>query len=193
MLAGMLSLHRGGPAALALAGISCAAFAPHQPAAAPAPPPPPVVQEGTAAPDVAAIGPNEKAVRLSDYRGKPLVLFFYPVDFGASATAEAEEFKSDLASYRKLGVTVVGVSTDHVASHKDFTARFKLPFPLLSDPDGAMAHAFGVPLEAGTTRHYTFFIDRQGVIRKSWKNVRAWGHSADVLGYVKSAKLTHPR
>jgi peroxiredoxin Q/BCP len=191
----MFSLHRGGPAALALAGISCAALAPHpEPAAPPPPPPPPVLEDGAAAPDVAAIGSNEKMVRLSDYRGKPLVLFFYPVDFGASATAEAEEFKADLAHYHKLGVTVVGVSTDHIASHKDFTARFKIPFPLLSDPDGSMARAFGVPMEAGTTRHYTFFIDRHGVIRKSWKNVRAWGHSADVLGYVKaSAKQPRPR
>jgi len=183
----MFSLHRGGPAALALAGFSCAALAHREPAAPPPPPPPPVLDEGTPAPDVSAIGPNEKAVRLSDYRGKPLVLFFYPVDFGASATAEAEEFKADLAHYRKLGVTVVGVSTDHVSSHKDFTARFKIPFPLLSDPDGALARAFGVPLEAGTTRHYTFFIDRHGVIQKSWKNVRAWGHSADVLGFVKTS------
>jgi peroxiredoxin Q/BCP len=174
--------------ALALAGLSCAALAPRQPAGPPPPPPAPVLDEGAAAPDVAAIGPNEKPVRLSDYRGKPLVLYFYPVDFGSSATAEAEEFKADLAHYRKLGVTVVGVSTDHISSHRDFTARFKLPFPLLSDPEGSLARAFGVPLEAGTTRHYTFFIDRRGVIRKSWKNVRAWGHSAEVLAYVKSAR-----
>jgi peroxiredoxin Q/BCP len=182
-------LHRGGLVTLALAGLSCAAFAPREPAPPPpAAPAPPVLEIGAEAPEVPAIGPNEKAVRLSAYRGKPLVVYFYPVDFGSSATAEAEEFKADLPHYRKLGVTVVGVSTDQVSSHKDFSARFKLPFPLLSDPDGSLARAFGVPLEAGTTRHYTFFIDRHGVIRKEWKNVRAWGHSADVLTYAKSAK-----
>jgi peroxiredoxin Q/BCP len=186
---GLPILHRGALMALALAGLSCAALAPRQPPAPPpAPPPPPVLEAGTEAPDVPAIGPNEKEVRLSKYRGRPLVVYFYPVDFGASATAEAEEFKADLPRYQKLGVTVLGVSTDHVSSHKDFSARFKLPFPLLSDPDGALARAFGVPLEAGTTRHYTFFIDRHGVIRKAWKNVRAWGHSSDVLTYAKSAK-----
>lgn len=168
--------------------LSCASFGHPEPPAPPPAPPAPVLAEGAAAPDVTAIGLNEKPVKLSSYRGKPLVLYFYPVDFGASATAEAEEFKSDLAHYRKLGVTVVGVSTDHISSHKDFTARFKIPFPLLSDPDGELARAFGVPLEAGTTRHYTFFIDRRGVIRKAWKNVRAWGHSAEVLTYAKSAR-----
>jgi peroxiredoxin Q/BCP len=182
-------LHRGGiPALAALGALSCANLMHPEPAGPPPPPPAPVLEAGAPAPDVAAVGPDEKAVKLSDYRGKPLVIYFYPVDFGASATAEAEEFKADHAHYRKLGITVVGVSTDHVSSHKDFTARYKLPFPLLSDPDGALARAFGVPLEAGTTRHYTFFIDRHGVIRKAWKNVRAWGHSADVLAYVKTAK-----
>jgi thioredoxin-dependent peroxiredoxin len=116
------------------------------------------------------------------------VVYFYPVDFGSSATAEAQEFKSDHGKYRKLGVTVVGVSTDHTSSHRDFSDRYKLPFPLLSDTDGALAKAFGVPLEAGTTRHYTFFIDRRGVIRKSWSNVRAWGHSAEVLEYARKVK-----
>jgi len=182
-------LQRGGLAALAaLAGLSCAQLVHREPAAAPPPPPlAPVLDEGAAAPDVTAIGPNEKTVRLSDYRGKPLVLFFYPVDFGSSSTAEAEEFKSDLAHYKKLGVNVVGVSTDHVSSHRDFKEKFKIPFPLLSDPSGEVARAFGVPLEAGTTRHYTFFIDRRGVIKKAWKNVRAWGHSADVLTYAKKS------
>jgi peroxiredoxin Q/BCP len=154
------------------------------PAAAPVAP---TLDEGAAAPDGSAVGPTDKIVRISDFRGKPLILYFYPVDFGSSATAEAEEFKSDHARYKKLGVSVVGVSTDDVNSHRDFAARFKLPFLLLSDHEGALARAFGVPLEAGTTRHYTFFVDRHGVIRKVWRNVRAWGHSSDVLTFAKTA------
>jgi peroxiredoxin Q/BCP len=174
----------------ALASLSCAALAgQHQAPPAPPPPPPaPVLEEGSAVPEVAALGAGDKQVRLSDFRGKSLVVYFYPVDFGSSATAEAQEFKSDHGKYRKLGVTVVGVSTDHTSSHRDFSDRYKLPFPLLSDTDGALAKAFGVPLEAGTTRHYTFFIDRRGVIRKSWSNVRAWGHSAEVLEYARKVK-----
>jgi peroxiredoxin Q/BCP len=173
----------------ALASLSCAAMAGHrEPAAPPPPPPAPVLEAGSAAPDVATVGAGEKPVHLSDYRGKSLVVYFYPVDFGSSATAEAEEFKADHGKYRKLGVTVLGVSTDHISVHRDFTERFKIPFPLLSDPDGALARAFGVPLEAGTTRHYTFFIDKRGTIKKSWQNVRAWGHSAEVLEYVRKGK-----
>jgi peroxiredoxin Q/BCP len=174
---------------VALAGLAgCPGIGAQQAASPPVAPPAPTLDEGAAAPDGTAVGPGEKPVRVSDYRGKPLVLYFYPVDFGSSATAEAEEFKADYPRYRKLGVAVVGVSTDHASSHADFTARYKLPFPLLSDPEGALARAFGVPLEAGTTRHFTFFIDRKGVVRKVWRNVRAWGHSADVLAHLKSAK-----
>jgi peroxiredoxin Q/BCP len=173
--------------ALALAGLSsCAGLGAES--AAPAPPPLPTLDEGTAAPDTAATNTADKLVHLSDFRGKPLLLYFYPVDFGSSGTAEAEEFKADHARYRALGVTVVGVSTDEVNTHRDFTSRFKLPFPLLSDTGGALARAFRIPLEGGTTRHYTFLIDRRGVIRKVWRNVRAWGHSAEVLAYLRTAK-----
>jgi peroxiredoxin len=137
---------------------------------------------------VAVVGPGEKSVSLADFHGKAVVLYFYPVDFGSSATAEAEEFKAEHAKFKKLGITVLGVSTDHISSHADFASHYKLPFTLLSDPGGALATALGVPLEAGTTRHYTFFIDRHGVIRKVWRNVRAWGHAAAVLEAVKSAR-----
>ena len=174
----------------ALFCLSCAALAGSRaPSAPPAPPPAPVLDEGATAPtDIPVAGAGDKTVKLSDFRGKSLVVYFYPVDFSSGATAQAEEFKADLAKYKKLGVAVVGVSTDHPASHRDFTERYKIPFPLLSDQDGALAKAFGVPLEGGTTRHYTFFIDRRGVIKKSWKNVRAWGHSAEVLQYARKVK-----
>jgi peroxiredoxin Q/BCP len=175
-------------AALACLG-GCAAL--QQRSEPPAPPPvtaAPTLEEGAAVPQVAVVGPGDKPVRLSDYRGKALVVFFYPVDFGSSAIAEVEEFKAEQPKFKKAGVTLLGVSADHITSHADFTARYKLPFTLLSDQGGSLATALGVPLEAGTTRHYTFYIDRHGVVRKVWKNVRAWGHAAAVLEAVKSAK-----
>jgi peroxiredoxin Q/BCP len=174
-------------AALALLGsLSCA-----QPEVRPAEPPAPespVLAEGAVAPDGEALGPDERPVRLSRFRGKPLVLYFYPVDFGSSGTAEAEELKKVYPGLHKLGVALVGVSTDEPSSHRDFIAHFQLPFLLLSDRGGAVARAFGVPLQAGTTRHFTFFIDRHGVIRKVWRNVRAWGHAAEVLAFARTVR-----
>src|SRR5437667_10641174 len=94
-------------AVAALAGsFSCAALRAREPAPEP-PPAAPVLDPGAPAPDVAATGPGDKRVSLSDYRGKPLVLYFYPVDFGSGGTAEAEEFKSDYVKFRKPGVSGV--------------------------------------------------------------------------------------
>jgi peroxiredoxin Q/BCP len=157
-----------------------------QPAAAPAPPvEDTVLAEGAPAPDVAGLGTRGKPVRLSSFRGKLLVLFFYPMDFAAGSTAEVKEFAADLASYQRLGAVVAGVSTDDPSVHADFAAKNKLRFPLLSDADGTMARAFGVPLTGRTAAHVTFLIDRGGVIRKVWKNVRPWGHSEQVLAAAK--------
>jgi peroxiredoxin Q/BCP len=147
-----------------------------------------MLREGTAAPDVAAPGVDGKPVRLSSFHGKVLVLYFYPVDFASGAMALAEELRDDYPKYRKLGATVIGVSTDAPGTHRDFAARYRVPFPLLSDGGGQMAQAFGVPLEAGAARHATFVIDRNGVIRKAWRKVRPWGHSAEVLAFLKTLR-----
>jgi thioredoxin-dependent peroxiredoxin len=159
-----------------------------------APPPAPVSEvtvlaEGSPAPDATALGLNDKPVRVADYRGKVLVLYFYPVDFASGSTALAQEFREDHAKYKKLGAVVVGVSTDDVNTHKDFAAKFKLPFPLLADSGGALTRAFGVPLEGGTPRPMTFVIDRHGVIRKVWPKVHPWGHHSDeVLAAIKGLR-----
>jgi thioredoxin-dependent peroxiredoxin len=167
-------------------GAGCA-----RPVAAPAPvaaPPDDLTQmlsEGTPAPDVAALDGKGKSRSLAQFRGKSLVLYFYPMDFAAGASAQADEFSSDFPKYRKLGASIVGVSTDQPTIHRDFAEKYKLPYPLLSDPNGEVARAFGVPLQAGTIRHATFLIDRRGVIRKVWPKVRPWGHSREVLEAVK--------
>jgi thioredoxin-dependent peroxiredoxin len=149
----------------------------------------PVLAEGASAPDTAARGLNDKPVRVSDFHGKVLVLYFYPVDFASGATALAQEFREDHAKFKKAGAVVVGVSTDDVNTHKDFAAKFKLPFPLLSDSGGALTRAFGVPLEGGTPKPTTFVIDRRGVIRKVWVKVNPWGgHTGEVLSAVKGLR-----
>jgi peroxiredoxin Q/BCP len=144
-----------------------------------------LLPEGTPAPEVAALDRNGKSRNLSQFRGKPVVLYFYPMDFAAGASAQAGEFGADFARYRRLGANIVGVSTDQPQVHREFAARYKLPYPLLSDPNGDLARAFGVPLQAGTIRHATFLIDRRGVIRKVWPKVHPWGHSREVLEALK--------
>ncbi len=144
-----------------------------------------ILGEGTTAPDVGALDAKGKSVPLSRYRGKLLVLYFYPMDFAAGSTAQASEFRDDIAKYRGLGATVVGVSMDEPETHRQFAERYHLPFPLLSDPQGEMARAFGVPIKASTTRHVTFIVDKTGVIRTVWRKVHPWGHSAQVLTALK--------
>lgn len=147
----------------------------------------PAVGEGSPAPEGWAVAPNGKTVNISDFRGKVLVLYFYPVAFAAGATAQAEEFRSDHGRYRKLGAVVVGVSTDDPSTHAEFGKKYKVPYQLLSDRGGQLASAFDIQLEAGTAPHTTFVIDRGGVIRKVFRKVRPWGHSAEVLSAVKAA------
>jgi peroxiredoxin Q/BCP len=132
------------------------------------------------------VGSDEKPVALETFRGKLLVVYFYPLDFAAGATAQAEEFRADYPRYRKLGATVVGISTDEPGTHKEFAAKYKLPYPLLSDRGGEVARAFGLPLVGGATRHATFIADRRGVVRKVWPRVRPWGHSAEVLAALRA-------
>jgi thioredoxin-dependent peroxiredoxin len=144
-----------------------------------------ILTEGTPAPDVAALDHKEKPQSLARYRGQYLVLYFYPMDFAAGASAQAKEFRADLAKYGRYNARIVGISTDEPHIHRDFAAKYKVPYPLLSDPKGEVARAFGVPLQAGTIRHATFLIDRHGVIRKVWPKVQPWGHSREVLEALK--------
>jgi peroxiredoxin Q/BCP len=151
-----------------------------------APPPAPVeperlLAEGSAVPEVSAVAVDGKSVSLTGFRSKFVVFFFYPLDFAAGATAQAQEFRADHATYRKLGATIVGLSTDEPGTHQEFTQKYKLPYSLLSDRNGEVARAFGLQLHGGATRHVTFLVDRQGIVRKVWPKVRPWGHSAEVL------------
>jgi peroxiredoxin Q/BCP len=170
---------------------SCA----HRPAPEPiepaAPPDdaPDTIAEGSTLPSASALNVDGKSVNLSStFRSKLAVVYFYPLDFAAGASAEAQEFRDDLSKYRKLGATVVGVSTDEPRTHREFAAKLKLTYPLLSDASGELATAFGIPLRGGTARHATFVVDRHGVVRKVWAHVKPWGHSAEVLAALRALK-----
>ena len=130
---------------------------------------------GQTAPQFSLPSQNGKTVSLSGYRGKYVVLFFYPKDMGSQSTAEAKAFQSNLAQYEKYG-QVIGISEDPIRSHKRFAAQAGITFPLLSDTDGKVAAEYGSSASlngAPAAARNTFLIDPQGKIAKVWTNVAA--------------------
>ncbi len=132
-------------------------------------------------------------VRLEDFRGKPVVLYFYPKDDTSGCTKEATGFASAYAEFRKAGAEVIGVSKDSVASHDKFKAKYELPFPLGSDQDGQVVEAYGAWVEKSMYgRKYmgidrsTFLIDGTGTIRRAWRKVKVPGHVEEVLAATKA-------
>jgi peroxiredoxin Q/BCP len=145
-------------------------------------------KEGTAAPDFTAKDANGETVRLKDLRGEKVVLYFYPRDDTPGCTKEACSFRDDFSKFRKRGIKVIGVSTDSEASHKKFSAKYKLPFTLLADPDHSIADAYGVYGEKkfmGRTymgvKRITFLIDEKGKIKKVFEKVKPDEHAGEVL------------
>jgi len=125
------------------------------------------LQVGDRAPDYEGIDQNGKSVRSSDFVGsRPVVIFFYPKDNTPVCTKEACAFRDSYAKFSQIGAEVIGVSGDGEASHRGFAERYRLPFSLLSDTDGTLRAAFGVPKTLGLfPGRVTYVIDREGVIR----------------------------
>jgi peroxiredoxin Q/BCP len=140
---------------------------------------------GDAVPDLEVRNQEGASLRLSHYRGHPLVVYFYPKDRTPGCTVEAQAFRADYPKFKALGVEILGVSNDDVASHQDFCTKQALPFPLLADPDQAIARAFGVKALLGFYQRITFVLDRDGVVRRVFDPVRPLGHAREVLGAVR--------
>jgi peroxiredoxin Q/BCP len=147
-----------------------------------------MVKEGNAAPAFTAKTANGETVRLKDLRGQKVVLYFYPKDDTPGCTKEACSFRDAFAAFKKRGIEVLGVSPDSEASHKKFTAKYKLPFTLLADPDHSIADAYGVWGEKkfmGRTymgvKRMTFLINEKGKIKKVFEKVKPEEHAKDVL------------
>jgi peroxiredoxin Q/BCP len=119
-------------------------------------------------------------VSLADYRGKWVVLYFYPKDFTSGCTLEARRFQQDLAKYEAKGAQILGVSADDVDSHAEFCDSEGLKFPLLADTDGSVSKAYGSWLGYLSLRH-TYLIDPEGILREIFVDVRPNIHSAEVL------------
>ncbi|MBL9175946.1 MAG: thioredoxin-dependent thiol peroxidase [Verrucomicrobiales bacterium] len=143
---------------------------------------------GDAAPEFAVTATDGSVVRLKDFRGKSVVLYFYPKDDTPGCTREACGFRDIYQQIQKKGAVVLGVSVDPVKSHKKFTEKFQLPFPLLADEDKALVTAYGVWGEkVFMGRKYlgvyrvTFLIGSDGRIRQVWPKVKPEEHPAEVL------------
>lgn len=139
---------------------------------------------GAAAPSFKLVTNEGKTTKLSKYRGKWVVLYFYPKDFTGGCTLEAHNFQRDLDKYKKLHAVVLGVSVDTAESHKSFCAKEGLNFKLLSDTDAKVSEQYGSVMDYNGTKlsaRNTFIIDPQGKIAKVFVKVGPAGHSEEVL------------
>ncbi len=139
---------------------------------------------GEAAPNFNLPNAKNEMVNLVSFKGGWVVLYFYPKDDTPGCTKEACTFRDDLHKLEKLGAKVVGVSVDDGKSHAEFAKKYNLPFPLLSDKDGVVAKQYGALsdfLVIKMAKRYTFLIDDNGVLRKSYLSVDTSRHSQQII------------
>jgi peroxiredoxin Q/BCP len=134
---------------------------------------------------------TEGTFRLSDQRGHPVVLYFYPKDNTPGCTTEGAEFRDLYDRFLKRGAVVAGVSRDSLASHASFRDKMAFPFPLLSDPDEALCRQFDVirmknmyGKQVRGIERSTFVIGRDGTLAREWRKVKVPGHAREVLDFV---------
>src|SRR5438094_10345919 len=138
----------------------------------------------TAAPDFSLTTGDGSQVSLKEYRGKWVVLYFYPKDFTSGCTLEAKNFQRDLAKYEQAGAIVLGVSVDSAQSHKDFCAKEGLNFKLLADPDAKVSTEYGSVMDYKGSKlaaRNTFIINPKGELAKVYTGVKPAEHSEQVL------------
>ncbi len=150
-----------------------------------------MVEEGKEAPDFELASDTGERVRLSQLRGRPVVLYFYPKDDTPGCTNEARGFRDAHAEYEERGAVVLGVSPDSEASHARFREKHGLPFTLLADPDHEVAERYGVWVEKNShgkksmgINRSTFVIDADGKVAKAMLGVRPEGHAGEVLAVL---------
>ena len=149
-----------------------------------------MLEPGRSAPAFALPDQNGQTVRLSDYRGRPLILYFYPKDSTPGCTRQAKAFAEAYDRFRAAGIEVLGISRDSAASHRRFAEKNALPFPLLSDPERLAIEAYGVWQEKksygkvtmGVVRT-TYVIDAEGRVEKVMPKVKPDSNAAELLAY----------
>jgi len=146
------------------------------------------LKEGSKTPDFELQDQNGKTHKLSDYKGKKIILYFYPKDDTPGCTIEACNFRDDNKEYKKKGAIILGISVDDIKSHKKFVDKYKLPFILLSDSEKKIVNLYNVWKEKsfmgrkymGTSRE-TFIINEKGKLVKHFNDVSVKDHSKEIL------------
>ena len=135
---------------------------------------------------------GEKNIKLSDFKGKKLVIYFYPKDSTPGCTTEAKDFRDNYLKFKRAGAEILGVSRDSIASHEKFKAKQAFNFDLISDEEEELCKIFDVIKEKNLygKKHMgiersTFLIDEKGVLRQEWRKVKVAGHVEEVLAAVK--------
>ncbi|GAA0341469.1 thioredoxin-dependent thiol peroxidase [Bacillus carboniphilus] len=151
------------------------------------------ISEGQVAPDFTVEASNGEKVKLSDYRGKYVVLYFYPKDMTPGCTTQACDFRDLHKDFEGLNAVILGVSPDPIKSHEKFIDKHGLPFLLLADEDHKLAEDYGVwKLKKNFGKEYmgiersTFIIDPEGKVVKEYRKVKVAGHVEDALEFIKS-------
>jgi peroxiredoxin Q/BCP len=153
-----------------------------------------MLQDGAKAPDFELPDAGGKPIRLSSFKGRPIVLYFYPKDDTSGCTQEAKDFTCLAEQFQKLAAEVIGVSPDSAESHRKFLSKYDLAVRLAADEEKSAANLYGVWVEKSMygkkymgVERSTFLIDGNGRIVKSWRKVKVPGHAEEVLSEV--AKL----
>ena len=151
-----------------------------------------MLEEGVKAPEIVLNDKNGNTVKLSDFAGKKVVVYFYPKDNTAGCTKQACGFRDAYSKYESLGIPVIGISKDSEASHVKFADKHELPFILLSDPELKAIKDYDVwqekklygKVSMGVVRT-TYLIDENGIIEKVWKKAKTDKNAAEILEYLK--------
>ena len=147
-----------------------------------------MVEEGKPAPDFELRSDNGETVRLSELRGKPVVLYFYPKDDTPGCTRQACGIRDDWSEFQRAGAEVFGISADDEASHERFKSKYELPFTLLADPEHKLGEPYGVAQEGKSSyERSTFVIDAEGNVVRVMRRVNPDRHADQVLAALGSA------
>lgn len=139
------------------------------------------LQEGDKAPSFVGTTQDGSTLRLEDFKGKKLVLYFYPKDNTPGCTKQACNLRDHHTALLKEGYAVVGVSNDSVTSHQRFSQKYQLPFPLIADSDQKISDMYGTSRTLWFPRRTTFVIDEQGYIQKIIRSVKTSDHASQIL------------